>query len=98
MKLINLEGKKGFKVFSSLGEKFYNGNPHYHGTEASIEKLLLLGPTAFHVHATVYYYAVEDEKAEAKSGSKVSTELIIIIAGAVVIVGGIVFFLLKKKK
>ena len=61
MKIINLEGKKGFKVFSSLGEKFYNGNGHYFGTEASIEKLLLLGPTAFHKHAAVHYYAVEDE-------------------------------------
>lgn len=45
-----------------------------------------------------FYYAVEDEKAENKGGSKLGVELIVIIAGAVVIVGGVVFFLLKKKK
>jgi hypothetical protein len=43
-----------------------------------------------------FYYAVEDEKAEAKGGSKAG--LIAIIAGAIVVVGGVVFFLLKKKK
>jgi hypothetical protein len=45
-----------------------------------------------------FYYAVEDEKAEAKSGSKIGTEVIVIIAGTIVIVGAVVFFLLKKKK
>jgi len=45
-----------------------------------------------------FYYAVEDEKAEVKGGSKFGTELIVIIAGAIVIIGGVVFFLLKKKK
>jgi hypothetical protein len=45
-----------------------------------------------------FYYAVEDEKAEAKGGSKVGTEIIVIIAGVIVIAGGVVFFLLKKKK
>jgi hypothetical protein len=43
-----------------------------------------------------FYYAVEDEKAEAKGGSK--AVLIAIIAGAIVVAGGVVFFLLKKKK
>jgi hypothetical protein len=43
-----------------------------------------------------FYYAVEDEKAEAKGGSKAG--LIAVIAGAIVVVGGVVFFLLKKKK
>jgi GNAT superfamily N-acetyltransferase len=61
MRLVNLEGKKGFKIFSMLGNKFYEGNSHYRGTEASIESLILLGPTAFHNHATAYCYAVEDE-------------------------------------
>jgi hypothetical protein len=45
-----------------------------------------------------FYYAVEDEKNEAKGGKGIGTELIVIIAGAVVIIGGVVFFLLKKKK
>jgi len=43
-----------------------------------------------------FYYAVEDEKAEAKGGSKAG--LIAIIAGAIVVAGGVGFFLLKKKK
>jgi hypothetical protein len=43
-----------------------------------------------------FYYAVEDEKAEAKGGSKAG--LIAIIAGAIVVVGGVVFFFIKKKK
>lgn len=45
-----------------------------------------------------FYYAVEDEKAEAKGASKSGTALIVTIAGVIVIVGGVVFFLLKKKK
>jgi LPXTG-motif cell wall-anchored protein len=43
-----------------------------------------------------FYYAVEDEKAEAKGGSKAG--LIAIIAGAIVVVGGVAFYFLKKKK
>jgi GNAT superfamily N-acetyltransferase len=61
MKVVELKGKAGFKVFTKLGEKFYQGNPHYRGTEASIEKLLLIGPTEFHKHATVKFFAVEDD-------------------------------------
>jgi LPXTG-motif cell wall-anchored protein len=46
-----------------------------------------------------FYYAVEDEKSEAKGSSeKGSTATIAIIAGAVVIAAGAGFFLLKKKK
>jgi hypothetical protein len=60
MKTIELKGKTGFKVFSELGPDFYKNNPHYRGTDASIEKLLLLGPTAFHDHASVKFFAVED--------------------------------------
>ena len=43
-----------------------------------------------------FYYAVEDEKAETKGGSKAG--LIAIIAGALVIVGGVAFYFIKKKK
>jgi len=42
-----------------------------------------------------FYYAVEDEKSEAKKGSYAT---IAIIIGAVVVVGAAGFFLLKKKK
>ncbi|MCX6326666.1 MAG: LPXTG cell wall anchor domain-containing protein [Bacteroidia bacterium] len=41
-----------------------------------------------------FYYAVEDEKSEAKG----SSATIAIIAGAVVVAGAAGFFLLKKKK
>jgi GNAT superfamily N-acetyltransferase len=60
MKVLELKGKEGFRIFSNSGLKFYEGNPHYRGTEASIEKLLLLGPTEFHNHATVKFFVVED--------------------------------------
>ncbi len=42
-----------------------------------------------------YYYAVEDEKSDAKSGSG---STIAIVAGAVVVLGVAGFFLLRKKK
>ncbi|MEI8226516.1 MAG: LPXTG cell wall anchor domain-containing protein [Bacteroidota bacterium] len=46
-----------------------------------------------------FYYAVEDEKSQAKGSSdKGSGATIAIIAGAVVIAAGAGFFLLKKKK
>ena len=60
MKVVELHGKEGFRVFSKNGLKFYEGNLHYRGTEASIEKLLLLGPTEFHNHAIVKFFVVED--------------------------------------
>jgi len=62
MKVRELEGKEGFKVFSKLGAKFYEGNSHYRGTEASIERLILLGPTEFHKHVTIKLFVVEDAK------------------------------------
>ena len=60
MKALELNGRKGYRVFSGLGPKFYANNPHYRGTEASIEKLLLLGPTRYHDHASVKLFMVED--------------------------------------
>jgi GNAT superfamily N-acetyltransferase len=61
MRIEKLEGTEGYRIFSNLGRKIYNGNPYYRGTEASIEKLLLLGPTSFHKHSTVMFFIVEDE-------------------------------------
>ena len=60
MKTTKLEGKEGYKVFSDFGKKVYNNNPYYRGTEGSIEKLLLTGPTVFHKHSKVMFYVVED--------------------------------------
>lgn len=42
-----------------------------------------------------FYYAVEDEKSDAKSGN---TGIILAIAGGVVVLGAAGYFLLKKKK
>lgn len=45
------------------------------------------------------YYAVEDDKVDAKpEGKKQSTLYITIIAGAIIVVGAAGFLLLKKKK
>ena len=60
MKTTKLEGKEGYKVFSDFGKEVYNDNPYYRGTEGSIEKLLLTGPTVFHKHSKVMFYVVED--------------------------------------
>jgi hypothetical protein len=60
MKISQLSGKKGYHIFSDFGNKVYEGNPYYRGTEVSIEKLILLGPTAFHKHARVKFFVVED--------------------------------------
>lgn len=60
MKVEKLEGAKGYKVFSDLAKEIYIGNTYYRGTEASIEKLLLLGPTSFHSHATVKFFVIRD--------------------------------------
>jgi hypothetical protein len=46
-----------------------------------------------------FYYAVEDDKAEAKGESSIGTTgIVVIIVGSVLIIGGVVFFMLKKKK
>ncbi len=60
MKVMKLEGKEGFKVFSSFAKEVYKDNPFYRGTEESIEKLLLVGPTVFHKHSNVMFFVVED--------------------------------------
>ncbi len=60
MKVIKLECKAGYKVFSNFGKEIYKYNPYYRGTEESIEKLLLVGPTVFHKHSKVMFFVVED--------------------------------------
>lgn len=60
MKLELMEGKEGYRAFSRFGVQVYDGNPHYRGTQNSVEKLLLLGPTAFHQHARIRMYLVMD--------------------------------------
>ena len=60
MKVERLEGAKGYHVFSDLAKDIYRENLYYRGTEASIEKLLLVGPTVFHSHSTVKFFVVRD--------------------------------------
>jgi len=55
-------GKSGFKTFQKVSHAVYKGNPFFRGTEASIEKMLILGPTHFHAHATVLPCVVSDRK------------------------------------
>ena len=42
MKISKLEGKQGYKLFAKVGEQVYQENSWYRGTEASIEKLILI--------------------------------------------------------
>jgi len=44
-----------------------------------------------------FYYAVEDDKAQAEK-EKSSAGLIAVIAGAIVVAGGVLFYFLRKKK
>ena len=60
MKLERLAGKDGYRTFSRFGSQVYEGNPHYRGTQNSVERLILLGPTAFHDHTRVLTYLVLD--------------------------------------
>ena len=45
-----------------------------------------------------FYYAVEDEKAEAKDADKGGFPIIPVIAGVVVVGAAAAFFVMKKKK
>lgn len=60
MKLEMLTGKDGYRTFSEFGIGIYEGNPHFRGTQNSVEKLVLQGPTAFHEYARVLTYIVLD--------------------------------------
>jgi GNAT superfamily N-acetyltransferase len=60
VKLDIVAGKDGYRDFAEFGARVYQGNPHYRGTQDSVEKLLLLGPTAFHDHARVLGFLVVD--------------------------------------
>lgn len=58
MKPERVSGKEGYRDFARFGHRVYEGNPHFRGTQDSVEKLLLLGPTAFHSHARISMYLV----------------------------------------
>lgn len=60
MRLEWVAGKEGFADFAEFGVRVYADNPHFRGTGGAVEKLVLLGPTAFHDHAAVRMYLVVD--------------------------------------
>jgi GNAT superfamily N-acetyltransferase len=45
--------KRGYRYFSRLQQEVYRENPYFRATEASVEEMLICGPTAFHRHAQV---------------------------------------------
>jgi GNAT superfamily N-acetyltransferase len=60
MKVEELHGKNGYKTFRELADSVYRNNQNYRGTEGSIEKMLMVGPTAFHNHATCRMFVLRD--------------------------------------
>jgi hypothetical protein len=60
VKLERVAGKEGYRDFARFGARVYAGNAHYRGTQGSVEKLLLLGPTVFHRHVRIRMYLVVD--------------------------------------
>ena len=60
MKCEAAEGKSGLKAFGNFADVLYKDNRYFRGTEASIEKLLLTGSSAFHRHASVKPFLISD--------------------------------------
>lgn len=58
MKAEKVKSKKEIRQFHTIASIVYKGNPNYRATEASIEKLLIHGPTSFHKHAFVIPYLI----------------------------------------
>jgi hypothetical protein len=60
MKVEELTGKAGYKIFEQVAASVYDGNPYLRGTEGSVEKMLLAGNGAFHQHATTKMFVLRD--------------------------------------
>jgi hypothetical protein len=60
VKLEMVAGKDGYRDFTEFGVRVYEGQPHFRGTQGSVEKLVLTGPTGFHENASVTAYLVVD--------------------------------------
>lgn len=52
--------KSAFNTFVSVNNSVYKGNNFYRGTEASIEKMLLLDKSSFKNHSTSRMYIIRD--------------------------------------
>jgi len=60
MQAVYLEGKSGKQLFEKIQAEIYRGNPYFRGTEGSIETMLLHGKSAFHQHAGIMKFLLED--------------------------------------
>lgn len=61
MKVEEVKDNIGLKKFSEFPHQVYKNNKYYRGTEASIESLLIKGPTVFHNNATVKPFIIYNE-------------------------------------
>ncbi len=55
-----LIGRSAYKTFEKVKTDIYRGNPHFRGTEASVEHLLLHEESAFNKHSKVLMFVVRD--------------------------------------
>jgi hypothetical protein len=62
MKTQRVKGKKGYRVFKRVQKTVYRENRFFRGTEGSVERMLLCGPTAFHNHSQVQAFVIQDGK------------------------------------
>lgn len=60
MKVRHLNTSAALREFRAFPEEVYRGNANYRGTDASIEKLLTAGKSAFYRHATSELFLLSD--------------------------------------
>jgi hypothetical protein len=60
MKAEAVKDRSGYRAFHHVQQAVYRGNPNFRGTDASVENLLIKGPTAFHSHSVVEPFIVMD--------------------------------------
>jgi hypothetical protein len=60
MTIENIDNKAACKEFRKVVRQVYNGNSFYRGTEASIEKMLISGKSAYHSHSTVKSFLIRE--------------------------------------
>jgi hypothetical protein len=54
MNVVNARSASERRRFHAIARRVHEGNPHHRDTEASLVRLLVDGPTAFHRHAEVH--------------------------------------------
>jgi hypothetical protein len=61
MRLQRVGTRQQRRTFYQFPRQVYAGNPHHRATEESLTHLLVDGPTAFHRHATVVPYLLDND-------------------------------------